>query len=74
MKELLRTNNIVYLSFAQAVLKDAGIKTLVFDGHMSIVEGSIGVLPRRLMVANDDETAARRLLVELDPSEIDSSQ
>jgi hypothetical protein len=74
MKELLRTNNIVYLSFAQAVLKDAGIETLVFDGHMSIVEGSIGVLPRRLMVANDDETAARRLLAELDPSEIDSSQ
>ncbi len=74
MKELLRTNNVVYLSYAQAVLKDAGIETLVFDGHMSIVEGSIGVLPRRLMVANDDEAAARRLLTEVDPSEIDGSQ
>ena len=74
MKELLRTNNVVYLSYAQAVLKDAGIETLVFDGHMSIVEGSIGVLPRRLMVANDDEAAARRLLTEVDLSEIDGSQ
>ena len=71
MKELFRTNNVVYLSFAQAILKDAGIETLVFDGYMSIVEGSLGVLPRRLMVANDDEAAARRLLADADPPEVE---
>jgi hypothetical protein len=74
MKELFRTNNVVYLSYAQAVLKDAGIETLVFDGHMSIVEGSLGVLPRRLMVVNDDEAAARRLLANADPPEVGADQ
>ncbi len=69
MKELFRTNDVVYLSFAQAVLKDAGIETLVFDGYMSILEGSIGVLPRRLMVADDDEAAARRLLAAAEPAD-----
>ncbi len=59
MKELLRTNNFVYLSFAQAVLKDAGVEFMVFDSHMSVMEGSLGVLPRRLMVA-DDEFRARQ--------------
>ncbi len=67
MKELLRTNNVVYISYAQAVLADAGIETLVFDGNMSIVEGSIGALPRRLMVADEDESAARRLLEAAEP-------
>jgi hypothetical protein len=74
MKELLRTNNVIYLSYAQAVLKDAGIETLVFDGHMSIVEGSLGVLPRRLMVADDDEATARRLLAEGEPTDIDGEK
>ena len=67
MKELLRTNNVVYISFAQAVLADAGIETVVFDGNMSVVEGSIGALPRRLMVADEDEAAARRLLAAAEP-------
>ena len=62
MKELLRTNNFVYLSFAQAVLKDAGINVLVFDSHMSVMEGSLGVLPRRLMVAERDHGRARALV------------
>ena len=55
MKEVLRTNNVVYLSYAQAVLSDAGIEHLVFDTHMSVIEGSIGALPRRLMVDDDEE-------------------
>jgi hypothetical protein len=67
VKELLRTNDVVYISYAQAVLADAGIETLVFDGYMSIVEGSIGALPRRLMVADEDEAAARRLLAAAAP-------
>jgi hypothetical protein len=67
MKELFRTNNAVYLSFAQAVLKDAGIHTLVFDSHTSIMEGSIGALPRRLMVPDEDFNRAKRLLEEAEP-------
>jgi hypothetical protein len=67
MKELLRTNNFVYLSYAQAVLRDAGIESLVFDSHMSVMEGSLGVLPRRLMVADWDLVRARMLLTEAEP-------
>jgi hypothetical protein len=69
MKELLRTNNFVYLSFAQAVLKDAGVEVLVFDGHMSVMEGSLGVLPRRLMVADEDLSRARKILADAEPPE-----
>jgi putative signal transducing protein len=71
MKELLRTNNFVYLSFAQAVLQDAGIESLVFDSHMSVMEGSLGVLPRRLMVADWDFIRAKKLLAEAEPTEPD---
>jgi hypothetical protein len=69
MKELLRTNNFVYLSFAQAVLQEAGIEHLVFDTHMSVMEGSLGVLPRRLMVADDDLLRAKKVLTEAEPPE-----
>ena len=71
MKELLRTNNFVYLSYAQAVLQDAGIDSLVFDSHMSVMEGSLGVLPRRLMVADWDIGRARQLLAEAEPPQSD---
>jgi hypothetical protein len=71
MKELLRTNNFVYLSYAQAVLQDAGIESLVFDSHMSVMEGSLGVLPRRLMVGDWDLLRARKLLAEAEPPEPD---
>jgi len=67
MKELLRTNNFVYLSYAQAVLKDAGIDVLVFDSHMSVMEGSLGVLPRRLMVVDEDFALARKILADAEP-------
>ncbi len=67
MKELLRTNNFVYMSYAQAVLQDAGIESLVFDSHMSVMEGSLGVLPRRLMVADFDLVRAKKLLDEAEP-------
>ena len=73
MKELFRTNNFVYLSYAQAVLQDAGIETLVFDSHMSVMEGSLGVLPRRLMVADWDLVRAKKLLTEAEPPEPDWS-
>ena len=62
MKELLRTNNVVRLSWAQAVLRDVGIDSLVLDHHTSLVEGSIGAIPRRLMVAEKDHRRARALI------------
>lgn len=62
MEEVLRTTDLVRMSFATAVLKDAGIPHAVFDTHMSILEGSIGILPRRLMVDSDDLAAARRVI------------
>jgi hypothetical protein len=62
MKELLRTNDLVRLSWLRALLKDFGVDSLVFDHHTSLVEGSIGAIPRRLMVAERDYRRARALL------------
>src|SRR6516164_1149587 len=62
MKELLRTNNAVRLSWLQALLRDSEIESLVLDHHTSLVEGSIGAIPRRLMVAERDFSRARALL------------
>ena len=62
MKELLRTNDIVKLSWVEALLADAGIETLVLDLHTSVLEGSLGILPRRLMVIDDDLLRAQRVL------------
>jgi hypothetical protein len=64
MKELLRTNDPVRLSFLMALLTDAGIESVVFDGHTSVLEGSIMAIPRRLMVLDDDFAQARRVLTE----------
>ncbi|MEJ0067867.1 MAG: DUF2007 domain-containing protein [Pseudomonadota bacterium] len=62
MREVLRSNDPVRLSWLVALLSDAGIVAVVFDTHMSIVEGSIGALQRRLMVDGDDHAAAVRVL------------
>jgi hypothetical protein len=62
MKELLRTNDVVRLSWAQALLRDADIDSLVLDHHTSLVEGSIGAIPRRLMVAIRDHSRAAALI------------
>ena len=62
MVELLRTNDIVRLSFLGALLADAGIETVVLGTHSSILEGIIGAIPHRLMVIDDDIVAARRVL------------
>ena len=64
MVELLRTNDAVLLSWLTALFKDAAIEVLVFDTHTSIVEGSIGAIPRRVMVAEADAQRARLLLTE----------
>jgi hypothetical protein len=62
MKELLRTNDVVRLSFLQALLRDSGVDTLVLDQHTSLAEGSIGAIPRRLMVRARDYRLARSIL------------
>ena len=64
MREVLRSNDAVWLSWLTALLADAGIAAVVLDTHMSIVEGSIGALPRRLMVADDDHARALAVLAE----------
>ena len=66
MRELLRTNDPVLLSWAQALLADAEIPAVVLDAHTAVVEGSIGALQRRLMVHNEDEAQARAVLREAD--------
>ena len=62
MVELLRSNDPVRLSWVMALLADAQIEAVVFDTHTSIIEGSIGALPRRLMVLDDDLSRARHVL------------
>jgi hypothetical protein len=62
MKELLRTNDPVRLSWAQSQLADAGIESLVLDQHTSVVEGSIGAIQRRLMVTERDYPRAQALI------------
>lgn len=64
MREVIRTNDAVLVSLAEAVLRDAGIECHVADRHMSIVEGSIGAFPRRILVVEDDEALARRVLTD----------
>jgi Putative prokaryotic signal transducing protein len=64
MRELVRTNDAVLVSAIGALLDGAKIKHLVFDQNMSVLEGSLGVLPRRILVAEDDVAAARRLLTD----------
>ena len=64
MKELVRTNDMVLVSVVGALLDGAKIKHLVFDQNMSVLEGSLGILPRRVLVAEDDLIAARRLLTD----------
>jgi len=62
MKELLRTNDPVRLSWLQVLLRDSGIDSLVLDHHTSLVEGSIGAIPRRLVVSARDYRRACAVL------------
>ena len=62
MQELVRANDPVLVSAIEALLKGAAIPYLVLDQNMSVLEGSLGVLPRRVLVAEDRVREARRLL------------
>ena len=64
MRELVRTNDIVLVSAVGALLDGANIHHLVLDQNMSIMEGSAGVLPRRIMVREEDNREARQLLAD----------
>ncbi len=64
MIELLRSNDPVLISFAEALLKEAGIGHATLDQNMSVAEGSLGILPRRVLVARGQHESARRLLVD----------
>ena len=62
MRELVRTNDPVLVSAIEALLDGAGIEHLVLDRNMSVLERSIGILPRRILVPDDRFAQARRLL------------
>lgn len=64
MKELFRSNDAVLLSFVEALFSEAGVAHVIVDGNMSIMEGSLGVLPRRMLVADDQWNQALRILKE----------
>jgi Putative prokaryotic signal transducing protein len=64
LRELVRTNDIVLVSAIGALLDGANIHHLVLDQNMSIIEGSLGILPRRILVRDEDNRAARRILVD----------
>jgi hypothetical protein len=64
MRELVRTNDAVLVSAIGALLDGAGIAHVVLDQNMSVLEGSIGILPRRILVAEDKARTARKLLVD----------
>lgn len=64
MEELLRTNDPVLISFLESLLDEAGIRYFVADDNMSILEGSISMIPRRLLVDAEQMTQARRLVTD----------
>ena len=64
MRELVRTNDVVLVSAIGALLDGAQIDHLVLDQNMSILEGSLGIIPRRILVHEDDNRAARQLLID----------
>jgi hypothetical protein len=59
MHEVLRSNDPTVIAFASVILSGEGIKVFEFDVNMSLLEGSIGILPRRLMVRRQDLHMAR---------------
>ncbi|MEM9248964.1 MAG: DUF2007 domain-containing protein [Pseudomonadota bacterium] len=66
MKELLRTNDPTTTAYAKALLDGEGINYFEMDVHMSVLEGSIGILPRRLMVRDQDLFMARAVMLDND--------
>ncbi|HEX4270352.1 MAG TPA: DUF2007 domain-containing protein [Rhizomicrobium sp.] len=70
MRAVLKTTDPVVMDFAANVLSQEGIKTVIFDTHASVMDGSMGILPRRLMVLDEDFDRAHQLLREAVPDEL----
>src|SRR3954451_16578361 len=64
VRELVRTNDIVLVSAIGALLDGASIHHIVLDQNMSVIEGSLGILARRILVSDEDNREARRLLTD----------
>jgi hypothetical protein len=64
MRVLVHTNDVVLISFVGHLLDEVGIAHVTFDAGMSVLEGSIGILPRRIMVDEGRWLAAVRVLEE----------
>lgn len=64
MRELVRTNDVVLVSAIEALLNGADIHHLVLDQNMSVLDGSVGAIPRRILVHDDDNRKARQLLAD----------
>jgi hypothetical protein len=64
LREIMRTNDVVLVSAVGALLDGANIHYLVLDQNMSVIEGSLGVIPRRILVHEDDNLQARRVLTD----------
>jgi hypothetical protein len=64
MREIVRTNDAVLITAIEALLKGAGIRHMVLDQNMSVLDGSIGMLPRRIVVDDEYAAKARRLLTD----------
>jgi hypothetical protein len=64
MQVLIVSNDLVRLNFITSLLRDAGVEAILLDHQVSTVEGSIGAIPRRLAVHDDDALMARRVLLE----------
>jgi hypothetical protein len=64
MREIVRTNDAVLITAIEALLKGAAIRHMVLDQNMSVLEGSLGMLPRRVLVEDEQVDRARRLLTD----------
>ena len=64
MKELLRSNDLVEISWVMALLSDADIPARILDANASVIEGSIGAIPRRIVVDDENLDEACRMLIE----------
>ena len=62
MEVILKTTDITQVSFVKMLLSSEGIKVHVLDQHMSLLEGSINILPMRIMVLSSESNAARSIL------------
>ena len=73
MREILRSNDPVLINFVVVLLRDASLNPHLVDEHVSAIEGSIGALPRRVLIAADEVAQAKRVMQEADLSQWISS-